>query len=63
MQELKSGSGNVTIVDLSRDFSQQLAITVGLDQVVGDAIGASREFNRFLYYLYAWVGFAQKAIP
>jgi len=142
MEELRRGNGNVTILDLSRNFGQQLAITAGLDHAVGeavvvidadlqdppelipelvkewrqgydvvyaqriqrkgetaikkltaaifyrlmskfgdanmprnaghfrllsrravDALSANRESNRFMYYLYAWVGFPQKAVP
>ena len=38
LKELKQGEPRVTIIDLSRNFGHQLALTAGLDHARGDAI-------------------------
>jgi len=38
MRELRQGQGNVAIVDLSRNFGKEIAMTAGLDHARGDAI-------------------------
>lgn len=38
MQELRTSDPNLTIIDLSRNFGHQIAITAGLDHADGDAV-------------------------
>lgn len=38
LHQLKAGDGRVAIVDLSRNFGKEIALTAGLDLAIGDAV-------------------------